>query len=90
MSVEIEKTTNGQVRIKYSTDTSSTFLVNSTNVSIYPDSFNTLYGSKKFHVKGSGFNYTFKLSDITTINGLPAPSTVEEAMEIIADEVFAG
>lgn len=90
MSVEIEKTTNGQVRIKYSTEASSIFLVNSTNVSIYPDSYNSLYDTKMFRIQGTGFNYVFKLSDITTINGLPAPSTVEDAMEVIANEVFAG
>lgn len=91
MSVELERTTNGQVRIKFSTEPNSTFYVNTSNISVYADPLNVNLGTQNLYiVGGTRINYNIKLSDISTINGTPSSGSLEDTLELIANEVFGG
>lgn len=83
-TVEIARTPNGAVRIKFSNQTTSKFILNAVNSSVYSN------GTTNVTIQiGLGAElYSFNLADITTINGVAAPVTVEDTLLKIADEVF--
>lgn len=90
-TIEFEKTSSGQVRYKWSNRPFSNFILNALNVRI--GSSSNLAGDTGIQITFAGAptsDLSFNLSDITTINGAPAPATVEETLALLTDQVFSG
>lgn len=89
-TIEFEKTSNGQTRYKWSNRGNSNYILNPLNMEI----FSTVKQGEEHIVIELGLKYSerisFKKSELTTINGVAAPDSVEDIMQILTDEVFGG
>lgn len=87
-TIEIEKTSGNQVRLKWSNSTTSMFIANGTNVRLLSNDFSV--GGKNITITFSNVMapISFDLSEITTINGAAPPETVEETLALLTNEVF--
>lgn len=88
-TIEIEKTAGGQVRLKWSTSPNSEYIINGMNVRVYSSGQSSI-NNITIELEEGIVLYSFDLSQITTINGAAAPSTVEATLLLITDSVFGG
>lgn len=89
-TVEFEKMTNGSVRYKWSTSDTSIFRANIENVRVYQEPWASEDSISIRFSEDIGDKISVNLDQITTINGVPAPATVEDTLAVLSDDVFNG